>query len=38
MNVINVTPVIILNYGYGINSIEQCVAWYMCQIVKRSLV
>ena len=24
-NVIKVTTVIILNYGYGINSIEQCV-------------
>ena len=24
MNVIKVTTVIILNYGYGINNIEQC--------------
>ena len=33
LNVIMVTTVIILNYEYGINSIEQCVYWYKCQIV-----
>ena len=33
LNVITVTMAIILNYGYGINSIKQCVHWYKCQIV-----
>ena len=29
--------VTILNYGYETNSIEQCVNWYKCQIVKISI-
>ena len=33
LNVITVTMDIILNYGYGINSIEHCINWYKCQII-----
>ena len=33
LTLIMVTTVIILNYRYGINSIEQCNNWYKCQIV-----
>ena len=33
LNVITVPMVIILSYGYGINSIEQCVNWYKYQTV-----
>ena len=33
LNVTAVTMVIILNYGYGINSTKQCDNLYECQIV-----
>ena len=37
INVIKVTMVIHLNYGYGIDSGEQCNIWFKKQIVTLSI-